>query len=300
MELVDLSRVEVPTEWRLRFGDTADTLGAYLRQSRLQRHLTLEAVESRTKIKREFFDDLEHNNLSKWPASRFYRESYLRAYALAIGLDPHDVVDRYRAEFETTKTRSHDDQTTKTRSHDDQTTRARSRDDQTTKARSRDDQTPRVTVTSTGSIPPAAIPIVVIITFVIAFSLGRSYAPARASDAAPATNGVASGPSAPAIAPETEAPAAALATEPSTVPTITAEAIEGELVITSTPSGAHVTVNGIGRGPTPVRVQYLPVGTYTIRLVHEGHPVVTRQVTISPERYRARVAVTFDTARTTN
>jgi cytoskeleton protein RodZ len=270
VELVDLSRIEVPAEWRLRFSDTAVNLGPYLRQCRLQRHITLEAVALRTKIKPEFFDNLERNNLSKWPTSPFYRESYLRAYASAVGLDPQDVVDRYRAEFEAIK--------------------------------AVDTPPPVVTsvVTAKGTIPPAAIPVIIAITFVIAFSLGRMYAPARVSIEATDTNPVVSVPAAPSVTPEPEAPAAAPAAETSTVPTVTAQEIEGELVITSTPSGAHVTVNGIGRGPTPVRVQYLPVGTYTIRIVHDGHSAVTRHVTISPERHRARVAVTFDAPRTTN
>ena len=272
MELVDLSRIEVPAEWRLRFSDTAVNLGPYLRQCRLQRRITLEAVALRTKIKPEFFDDLERNNLSKWPASPFYRESYLRAYASAVGLDPQDVIDRYRVEFEAIK--------------------------------AVDAAPPVVTpaATAKGTIPPAAIPAIIAITFVIAFSLGRMYAPARVSVEATNTNPAVSVPAALPVTPEPVAPTAAPAAETSTipVPTVTAEEIEGELVITSTPSGAHVTVNGIGRGPTPLRVQYLPVGTYTIRIVHDGHPAVTRQVTISPERHRARVAVTFDAPRTTN
>jgi hypothetical protein len=83
-------------------------------------------------------------------------------------------------------------------------------------------------------------------------------------------------------------------------PVPAAETVEGELLITSMPTGAHVTVNGIGRGATPVQVRYLPLGTHTVRLVHDGHAAVTRHVTISPERHRARIAVTFDGPGTTN
>ena len=70
--------------------------------------------------------------------------------------------------------------------------------------------------------------------------------------------------------------------------------IEGELVITSTPSGAQVLVNGIGRGRTPVRVQYLPPGSYAIRFIHPGHPSVTRARTISSNRRSVKVSANLE------
>ena len=100
MELVDLSGVKVANQWRELTGGGTPELSAFLRATRISRDISLDAVAARTKIKRDFFQDLERNDLSKWPANRFYQESYLRAYATAIGLDPRDVVERFRRELD--------------------------------------------------------------------------------------------------------------------------------------------------------------------------------------------------------
>jgi cytoskeletal protein RodZ len=294
VELVDLSRVEVPAEWRLRFGDDASSLGVYLRQARLHSGIALDAISARTKIRRELFEDLERGDLSKWPEGAFYRESYLRAYALAVGLDAHDVVERYRTEFdhEDTKARS-DHEDTKTRRHEAATKTRRHEDAEMEEPRA----------ASRGIVPPAAVPVIVVATFVVAFSLGRWYGPERAAPQPALVDSAKTVAVENATASESEgstAAAVAAVPEPDAAPTAGTEEAEGELIITSSPSGAHVTVDGIGRGPTPVHVRYLPLGSHTVRLVHDGQPVVTRRVTISPERHRARVAVTFDGARTTN
>lgn len=67
--------------------------------------------------------------------------------------------------------------------------------------------------------------------------------------------------------------------------------IEGELWIVSTPPEAFVAVNGIGRGKTPVRVRYLPLGSYTIRAVHPGYKSVETRVKLSPEQPNRTVSV---------
>src|SRR5687768_3300317 len=89
MELVHLSRDAIP---RL-------TLGARLRAARLDRNITLEAVAAHTKINPGYFRDLERDDLSRWPANQFYRESYLRGYADAVGLDPAEVIEAFRRDF---------------------------------------------------------------------------------------------------------------------------------------------------------------------------------------------------------
>ena len=75
------------------------TLGASLQAARLGRNITIEAVAAHTKLNPGFFRDLERDDLSKWPASQFYRESYLRGYAEAVGLDPAEVIEAFRHEF---------------------------------------------------------------------------------------------------------------------------------------------------------------------------------------------------------
>jgi hypothetical protein len=44
-----------------------------------------------------------------------------------------------------------------------------------------------------------------------------------------------------------------------------------ELVVTTDPAGARVTVNGIGWGTTPVTIRFLPAGQKRIRVTKEGY-----------------------------
>jgi hypothetical protein len=90
---------------------------------------------------------------------------------------------------------------------------------------------------------------------------------------------------------------AATIVPPVTQPVV--ERVAGELVITSTPSGALVLVNGIGRGSTPVVIQSLPAGSYTVRLILPGHIGVTQRATISAERRSVQVSADFEAAQPT-
>lgn len=56
---------------------------------------------------------------------------------------------------------------------------------------------------------------------------------------------------------------------------------EGVLVVHSTPRGARVTVNGVGRGETPATIRYLPFGRQRLRLVKDGFHSVARVVQLS-------------------
>jgi hypothetical protein len=49
------------------------------------------------------------------------------------------------------------------------------------------------------------------------------------------------------------------------------EARRSDFVVTSDPEGANVTINGIGYGPTPVTVHFLPPGARRIRVTKSGY-----------------------------
>jgi hypothetical protein len=70
--------------------------------------------------------------------------------------------------------------------------------------------------------------------------------------------------------------------------------VEGELVIESEPPGATVVVNNIGRGRTPARVQYLPLGSHTIRLVLAGYESQEQIVTLTSTRPLRTVSVVLN------
>jgi transcriptional regulator with XRE-family HTH domain len=65
--------------------------GADLRRARERRGLTLETIAEQTKVSASHFASLERADLSRWP-SGIFRRSFVRSYALAVGLDPEITV----------------------------------------------------------------------------------------------------------------------------------------------------------------------------------------------------------------
>ena len=251
MELVHLSRA-IPQP----------TLGASLRAARLGRNITIEAVAAHTKLNPGFFRDLERDDFSKWPANQFYRESYLRGYAEAVGLDPAEVIEAFRREFVPAGTSG-------------------------------------ATATATQRrVTPVTIPIIIAITFVTLYSLAR-WTTAVQSD--PAVGVTASAPLPVPVESLTPSQNEVAMPEPAASPpeapaTVDLDQIEGELMISSTPPGARILVNGIGRGPTPARVRFLPPGSYTVRFLLPGYSAAIRNVEISPKQLRVRVSATLEPA----
>jgi transcriptional regulator with XRE-family HTH domain len=72
------------------------SFGARLRQQREERGIPLSAIAGQTKIKVSLLDGLERDDLAHWPPGIF-RRAYVRAYALAIGLNPDAVVNEFLA-----------------------------------------------------------------------------------------------------------------------------------------------------------------------------------------------------------
>ena len=72
----------------------SQTFGERLRQQREDRGIDLIAIAEQTKIKRSLLEALEHDDVSQWP-SGIFRRAFIRAYAVAIGLDPDAVVREF-------------------------------------------------------------------------------------------------------------------------------------------------------------------------------------------------------------
>jgi hypothetical protein len=92
---------------------------------------------------------------------------------------------------------------------------------------------------------------------------------------------------APAVAPA-PAPARPPVTAPVTRPAppesatpARADRLAGHLVVKSTPSRAHVTVNGQWRGRTPLTLDALPFGNYVVRVVQDGYEILREEVTLT-------------------
>lgn len=72
------------------------SFGARLKAQRESRHVVLETIAGRTKIRLALLEGLERDDVSQWPGGIF-RRSYLRSYAAAIGLDPESTVREFLA-----------------------------------------------------------------------------------------------------------------------------------------------------------------------------------------------------------
>jgi cytoskeletal protein RodZ len=237
-------------------------VGSYLRGARERQHLTIGEISERTKIKDELLVDLENNDLSRWPRHRVYRHGYLRSYAEAVGLDPKTVLEEFDAQFG---------------------------DPFPAAFHGRPTTTVLRTPVPIEMIPSAALVSAIAVCIGVGLTLTLINAPAN--DVAPVLHDTAVAPT--AGAGEDVAPAAVAAAEASDIEesTIDASEIEGELRIVSKPANAHVTVNGIARGETPLRVRYLPLGSYTIRVVQPGYKIGQTIVTLRPDQPNRTVRV---------
>lgn len=74
-------------------GNPLEGVGAFLREERSRRSVTLEEISDHTKISVRFLDALERGDYSILPAEAFVR-GFVRAYARYIGVDPEEVIER--------------------------------------------------------------------------------------------------------------------------------------------------------------------------------------------------------------
>ena len=71
-----------------------EAFGPNLRRIRLERGVTLEGIASETKVSVGLWSAMERNDRKRWPTGIFAR-SWVRAYALAVGVDPESTVDEF-------------------------------------------------------------------------------------------------------------------------------------------------------------------------------------------------------------
>jgi cytoskeleton protein RodZ len=72
------------------------SIGETLREARMRQHLDITDVEAQTKIRAKYLRALENEDFGMLPGSTFVK-SFLRTYAEFLGLDPHLLVEEYRA-----------------------------------------------------------------------------------------------------------------------------------------------------------------------------------------------------------
>jgi cytoskeleton protein RodZ len=75
------------------------SIGETLRDARMRQRLDIADVEQRTKIRAKYLRALENEEFGMLPGPTFVK-TFLRTYAEMLGLDPHVLVEEYRANYE--------------------------------------------------------------------------------------------------------------------------------------------------------------------------------------------------------
>ena len=71
-----------------------DSFGSRLRHERERRQIALKSIAESTKIGITLLEGLERDDVSRWP-SGIFRKSFVRSYAVAVGLDPERVLREF-------------------------------------------------------------------------------------------------------------------------------------------------------------------------------------------------------------
>jgi hypothetical protein len=71
---------------------------------------------------------------------------------------------------------------------------------------------------------------------------------------------------------------------------------DGSLQILSEPAGAHVTVNGIQWGQTPVTIRYLEPGEKVVRITKDGYASTEHRLVLTPDQPTQEVMVSLAVA----
>jgi transcriptional regulator with XRE-family HTH domain len=75
------------------------SIGDTLREARMRQRLDIADVEAKTKIRAKYLRALENEEFGMLPGPTFVK-TFLRSYAEVLGLDPHLLVEDYRARYE--------------------------------------------------------------------------------------------------------------------------------------------------------------------------------------------------------
>jgi transcriptional regulator with XRE-family HTH domain len=76
-------------------GTSQMSFGAFLKNARLEKGLTIEDIMDNTRISKFVIQQIEADNRENLPEDVFLK-GFLKAYAEAVAVDPFDVLDRYK------------------------------------------------------------------------------------------------------------------------------------------------------------------------------------------------------------
>jgi cytoskeletal protein RodZ len=256
------------------FGTTA--FGDFLRSARERRGLTIQQIAHETKIPRRLLESLEHGDLGAIP-SGMYQRAEIRAYAKAVGLDQALALSELERALGT-------------------------------RSMSTDRKPTSDSITAGRYRRPyllAAFGVAIFLIGIVAWYGRLTPVPiengrAGGTETPPSQRAEAGG--AKALPPRSAAvgvvdvpPAqttAIAAESPETAGTAASAAgLITELVVITQPEGARVTVDGIGRGTTPLTIRYLAAGEKRVRVLKDGFPAVERTVRVEAARKPTTVVI---------
>lgn len=73
-------------------------IGERLREARESKDLSLDTLQDITKIQKRYLVAIEEENFSVLPG-KFYAKAFIKEYAIAVGLDPNQLMDEYMEEI---------------------------------------------------------------------------------------------------------------------------------------------------------------------------------------------------------
>jgi cytoskeletal protein RodZ len=267
--------------------DRGTSLGELLRLARERRGLTLEGIANETKIPHRHLEALEYDNLTAIPAG-FYRRAEIRAYARAVGLDQRLALAQLESALKPVETREASREIPRTR----ESTRPRTyllivlgvvTVAAAVFGRAISERTPALEHgaeirSATDSLPKPVLPIRDASLDTVT-SQGKQSKPVPRLSALPEnTMTVSTG--------AVVVSGAGLRVTTETIETRVSTDSVTELVVTTQPAGARVTVNGIGWGSSPVTVRHLPPGDQRIRMSKEGYATEERVLRLAEGRRR--------------
>ena len=266
------------------------SLGELLRRARERRGLTLQQIAKETRLPQRHLEAIERDSLAHMPAG-FYQRAEIRAYARAVGLDENVALSHLNPPSKPSETRATSVETPGNpapprsrayvlialgvmvvagavfgRSIFERTSGVgRGTDDQgvtkpvaTPQPSIRDESPEPASFQREPPSPLEALP-----------SLSNGALPASAEAAKPAALD--------AGVPQTQETSQPLP------PVVSGT----ELVVTTQPEGARVTVDGFSWGVTPVTIHHLPPGDKRIRLTKEGYATEERVLRLPWGRQQA-------------
>jgi cytoskeletal protein RodZ len=74
------------------------SIGSRLREAREAKEISLESLQETTKIQKRYLVAIEEEKFSVLPG-KFYTKAFIREYAIAVGLDPNELMDEFKEDI---------------------------------------------------------------------------------------------------------------------------------------------------------------------------------------------------------